>query len=69
VRTEIYREKSNFYSKSHGLPSAKSSDDQRTQQLVRGVRRAFLLTITVTDSESLLPEIPELPNLEGLSAE
>jgi len=42
---------------------------QRSQQLVRGVRRAFLLTITVTDSESLLLEIPELPNLEGPSAE
>jgi hypothetical protein len=42
---------------------------QRSQQLVRGVRRAFFPTITVTDSESLLLEIPELPNLEGPSAE
>ena len=42
---------------------------QRSQQLVREVRRAFLLTITVTDSESLLPEVPELPNLKCPSAE
>lgn len=30
VRTEMYREKSNFYSKSYGLSSAKSSDDPGT---------------------------------------
>jgi hypothetical protein len=30
VRTEIYREKSNFYCKSHALSSAKSSDDPDT---------------------------------------
>jgi hypothetical protein len=47
------------------VPNAK----QRSQQLVREVRRAFFSTITVTDSESLLPEIPELLNLGGPSAE
>ena len=52
-----------------GKGTAGQGPGQRSQQLVRGVRRAFLLTITVTDSESLLPEIPELPNLEGPSAE
>jgi hypothetical protein len=51
------------------LAAMTSAYSQRSQQLVRGVRRAFLLTITVTDSESLLPEIPGLPNLEGSSAE
>jgi hypothetical protein len=44
-------------------------NSQRSQQLVGGVRRAFLLTITVTDSESLLPEVPELHSLKGSSAE
>jgi len=49
-------------------PASHFAREQRPQQSVGGVR-AFLPTITVTDSESLLPEIPELPNLEDSSAE
>jgi hypothetical protein len=31
------------------------------------VRRGLLTTVTIINSESLLPEVPEWPNLEGSS--
>ena len=42
---------------------------QRWQQSIGLVRKAFLLTLTVSNSELWVTEVSELPNWEGPSAE
>src|SRR5271155_1534898 len=51
------------------MKASNSGDIQRWQQSIGLVRKAFLLTLTVSNSELWVTEVSELPNEEGPPAE